>query len=87
MLKSIFLIGAIILLLGNKRNRTTTEDRKGLLQPILAASESVPAGQQPHQGPPLTSHLKDLTPPSQAILVRAARFGKASAARSDNIRN
>ena len=77
MLKSIFVIGAIMLLSAT----SATAQQRGVVRDCAADVRAACGGVQPGDGrirACLNSHLKDLlTPPCQAILVRAARVGKA----------
>jgi len=76
MLKNIFVIGAIVLLSAT----SAMAQQRGVVRDCAADVRAACGGVQPGDGrirACLNSHLKDLTPPCQAILVRAARVGKA----------
>jgi hypothetical protein len=71
MLKDIFAIGAILL--------STTSTMAAVPKECAADVKAQCGGVQPGAGrirACINSHLKDLTPPCQAILVRAAAIGK-----------
>ena len=73
MLKNIFAISAIVLL-------STTSTMAAVAKECAADVKVQCGGVQPGAGrigACINSHLKDLTPPCQAILVRAAAIGKA----------
>ena len=73
MLKNIFAIGAIVLL-------STTSTMAAVPKECAADVKAQCGGVQPGAGrirACINSHMKDLTPPCQAILVRAAAIGKA----------
>ena len=75
MIKNIFAIGAIALLSTTSTMAQQGEAVRVCAQDVRAACGSV----QPGEGrirACIKSHLKDLTPPCQAILVRAAAIGK-----------
>ena len=76
MLRNIFVIGAIVLLSAT----SAMAQQRGVVRDCAADVRAACGGVQPGDGrirACLNSHLKDLTPPCQAILVRAARVGKA----------
>ena len=73
MLKNIFAIGAILLL-------STTSTMAAVPKECAADVKAQCGGVQPGAGSIracINSHLKDLTPTCQTILVRAAAIGKA----------
>jgi hypothetical protein len=73
MLKNIFAIGAIVLL-------STTSTMAAVPKECAADVKAQCGGVQPGAGrirACIKSHLKDLAPPCQAILIRAAAIGKA----------
>ena len=76
MLKYIFAIGAIVLL----STTGSMAQQRAVAKECAADVRAACGGVQPGGGrirACLNSHLKDLTPPCQAILVRAAAVGKA----------
>ena len=77
MLKSIFAISTIVLL---STTYTMAQQQRGVVRECAADVRAMCGGVQPGEGrirACLNSHLVDLTPPCQAILVRAAAVGKA----------
>jgi hypothetical protein len=76
MRKNIFVIAAIVLVSAT----SAMAQQRGVVRDCAADVRAACGGVQPGDGrirACLNSHLKDLTPPCQAILVRAARVGKA----------
>jgi hypothetical protein len=76
MLKTIFAIGVVILL----SVTSTIAQQRTVAKECAADVRTQCAGVQPGAGrikACINSHLKDLTAPCQAILVRAAAVGKA----------
>ena len=76
MRKNIFVIAAIVLVSAT----SAMAQQRGVVRDCAADVRAACGGVQPGDGRIrgcLNSHLKDLTPPCQAILVRAARVGKA----------
>ena len=76
MLKNIFAIGAIVLL----STTSSMAQQRAVARECAADVRAACGGVQPGAGrirACLNSHLKDLTPPCQAILVRAAAVGRA----------
>jgi Cysteine rich repeat len=76
MLKNFFAIGAIVLL----STTSAMAQQRAIAKQCAADVRAACGGVQPGDGrirSCLNSHLKDLTPPCQAILVRAAAVGKA----------
>ena len=76
MLKNIFAIGAIVLL----STTSSMAQQRAVAKECAADVRAACGGVQPGGGrirACLNSYLKDLTPPCQAILVRAAAVGKA----------
>ena len=76
MLKNIFAIGAIVLL----STTSSMAQQRAVARDCAADVRAACGGVEPGGGrirACLNSHLKDLTPPCQAILVRAAAVGKA----------
>ena len=76
MRKNIFVIGAIVLVSAT----SAMAQQRGVVRDCAADVRAACGGVQPGDGrirSCLNSHLKDLTPPCQDILVRAARVGKA----------
>ena len=77
MMKSIFAIGAIVLL---STTYTMAQQRPAVVKECAADVRAMCGGVQPGEGrikACLNSHLADLTPPCRAILVRAAAVAKA----------
>ena len=76
MMKNFFAIGAIVLLSAT----SAMAQQRGVVRDCAADVRAACGGVQPGDGrirACLNSHLKDLTPPCQAVLVRAAAVGKA----------
>ena len=74
MMKNFFAIGAIVLLSATSAMAQQRGVVRDCAADIRAACGDVPPG---GIRACLNSHLKDLTPPCQAVLVRAAAVGKA----------
>ena len=77
MLKSIFAVGAIVLL---STTFTMAQQRAAVVKECAADVRAMCGGVEPGGGrirSCLNSHLADLTKPCQAILVRAAAVAKA----------
>jgi hypothetical protein len=76
MLKTIIAVGAVVLLSAT----STIAQQRAVAKECAADVKAQCGGVQPGAGrirACINSHLKDLTPPCQAILVRAAAIGKA----------